>query len=72
MTGWYEVCCHQGKTHYRVFCRLDYDAKNRDKPLLVVIDGRSKPDGTVLSRSDYAEIKRLGDEYFAVNPRPIG
>jgi hypothetical protein len=72
MTGWYEVRCDQGKMHYRVFCRLDYEAKDRGKPLLVVFDGRSKPRRTVLSESDYDEIQQLGDEYFAVNPRPIG
>ncbi|MFF0528435.1 hypothetical protein ACFYT3_08590 [Nocardia amikacinitolerans] len=72
MTGWYEVRCDLGKTHYRVFCRLDYEAKNRSKPLLVIFDGRSKPRRTVLSTSDYEEIRQLGKEYFAANPRPIG
>jgi hypothetical protein len=28
---------------YRLFCRLDYDAKDRPKPLLVVICGLDKP-----------------------------
>ena len=28
---------------YRLFCRLDYDAKDRPKPLLVVIRGLDKP-----------------------------
>ena len=28
---------------YRLFCRLDYDAEDRPKPLLVVICGLDKP-----------------------------
>ncbi|MGN2635821.1 hypothetical protein ACTD5D_06435 [Nocardia takedensis] len=71
MTGWYEVRCDFGKAHHRVFCRLDYGAEGRPKPLLAVFDGRSKPLRTVLRSSDYAEIRELGAEYFATNPRSI-
>ncbi len=40
MTGWFEVRVNGPKRHhYRLFCRLDYDAKDRPKPLLVVICG---------------------------------
>ncbi|MFC9876436.1 hypothetical protein [Nocardia salmonicida] len=72
MTGWYELRCRHRNTHYRVFCRLDSDAIGRDKPLLVIFDGRSKPLRTAFSDSEYAEVRELGEEYFAVNPRPLG
>jgi hypothetical protein len=43
MTGWFEVRVDGPKRHhYRLFCRLDYDAKNSDRPLLVVIAGLDK------------------------------
>lgn len=72
MTGWFEVRVNGPKRHhYRLFCRLDYDAVNRDKPLLVVITGRDKPFRTELSASDYAAVRALGDEYLARNPRSI-
>ncbi|WP_218024651.1 hypothetical protein [Glutamicibacter uratoxydans] len=72
MVGWFEIRVDgPGRRHYRLFCRLDYDALEMTKPLLVVIDGRSKPFRTVLSESEYSQIRKLGDEYFANNPRHI-
>jgi len=55
--------------HYPLFCLLDYEAEGRDKPLLVVIDGRSKAFRTTLSDEDYAQVRALGTEYRARNPR---
>jgi Txe/YoeB family toxin of Txe-Axe toxin-antitoxin module len=70
MTGWYEVRVNGAhRHHYRLFCRLDYDAAGVSKPLLVVIAGKDKPFRTVLSPADYAEVRTLGDEYLARNPR---
>jgi hypothetical protein len=74
MTGWFEVRVDGPKRHhYRLFCRLDYEAKNtgRDKPLLVVVTGADKPFRTELGAADYAAVRALGDEYFARNPRAI-
>ncbi len=72
MTGWFEVRVDGPKRHhYRLFCRLDYDAEDSDRPLLVVITGLDKPFGTELSSADYAGVRRLGDEYFSRNPRSI-
>jgi hypothetical protein len=72
MTGWFEVRVDGPKRHhYRLFCRLDYDARNSDRPLLVVITGLDKPFRTELSRADYAGVRRLGDEYLSRNPRSI-
>ncbi|ORX14166.1 hypothetical protein [Mycobacterium szulgai] len=71
MTGWFEVRVDGSKPrmHYRLFCRLDYNAEGADRPLLVVIAGMSKPIRTVFSESDYSDIRDLGNEYFARNPR---
>jgi hypothetical protein len=72
MTGWYEVRLDgPGRHHYRLFCLLDYDAKGRDKPLLVVVTGLDKPFRTTFSNADYAAVKALGEEYRRRNPRSI-
>lgn len=72
MTGWFEVRVDGPKRHhYRLYCRLDYEAQRRPKPLLVVITGLDKPFRTELSRADYARVRRLGEEYLSRNPRSI-
>jgi hypothetical protein len=47
--------------HYRLFCRLDYDAEDQPKPLLVVICGPDKPFRTELSDADYRQVRDLGE-----------
>lgn len=70
MAGWFEVRVDGPKRHhYRLFCRLDYQATNVSKPLLVVVAGLDKPFRTVLSDADYAKVRRLGEEYLSRNPR---
>ncbi|RHW25481.1 hypothetical protein D0Z08_19305 [Nocardioides immobilis] len=72
MSGWFELRIDGPRRHhYRLFCLLDYDAKGEAKPLLAVIDGRDKPFRTVLSESDYAEVRVLGEEYRKGNPRSL-
>jgi hypothetical protein len=72
MTGWFEVRVDGPRRHhYRLFCRLDYDAKDRLKPLLVVICGLDKPFRTELSDADYRQVPALGDEYLRQNPRSL-
>lgn len=72
MTGWYEIRIDgPSRTHYRLFCLLDYDASGQDKPLLVVVDGRVKGFMTTLSDHDYAQIRALGDEYRRHEHRPL-
>ena len=72
MAGWFEIRVDGPKRHhYRLFCRLDYEAAGVEKPLLVVIDGRDKPFRTTLSAKDYADVRDLGDEYLGRNPRSI-
>lgn len=73
MTGWFEVRVDgtPRRTHYRLFCLLDYDALHGGTPLLAIIDGRSKPFRTTLSSRDYAAVRRLGDEYRSRQPRSV-
>jgi hypothetical protein len=73
MSGWFEVRVDgPSRHHYRLFCRLDYQAQGVDKPLLVVvIDGRDKPFRTVLADRDHRAIRALGEEHLARNPRCV-
>ncbi len=71
LTGWHEIRV-TGPIHYRVFCLLDLKAEGVGKPLLVLVDGRTKPSGTKLSPSEYAKIRDLGEDYKNQQPRPIG
>lgn len=61
----------KGRHHYRLYCLLDFDAKDVDKPLLVVVTGKDKPLRTTLSDADYRTVRRLGQEYLKRNPRSI-
>ena len=60
------------RTHYRLYCVLDYKAKDFDKPVLAIIDGRRKAFRTVLTANDYVAIKKYVDDYWSTNPRPVG
>ncbi len=72
MTGWFEVRVDGPRRHhYRLFCRLDYTAQGRGKPLLVIICGLSKPFRTQLSEADYRHVRDLGREYLDRNPRSL-
>lgn len=56
---------------YRLFCVLERDAAGLNGPSLVIITGKSKPVGKELSRADYAEVRRLADEYYSRTPRCV-
>jgi len=72
MTGWFEVRVDGPRRHhYRLFCLLDYDAKDQPKPLLVVVCGLDKPFQTELSGADYRRVRDLGEEYLRRNPRSL-
>jgi hypothetical protein len=76
MTGWFEIRVDGPKRrHYRLFCLLDYDAKDpsglRPQSLLAIITGLDKEFRTTLRDLDYAEVKKLGDEYWSRNPRSV-
>lgn len=65
MSGWYEVRVDGPKrTHYRLFCLLDYDHPLENKSLLVVITGMHKLFTTKFSDSDYEKVRLLGAEYL--------
>lgn len=72
MSGWFEVRVDGPKRyHYRLFCLLDYEASDHDRPLLVVVAGLAKPFKAALSLSDYARVRALGVEYRTRNPRSV-
>ncbi len=72
MTGWFEVRVDGPRRHhYRLFCRLDYEAYGRSKPLLVVVCGLSKSFRTQLSDADSRNVRELGREYLSRNPRSL-
>lgn len=78
MAGWFEVRVDgpkpaggKGRHHYRLYCLLDYEAKDAGKPLLVIVTGLGKPFRTRLSPADYAGVRKLGQEYLARNPRSV-
>jgi hypothetical protein len=73
MTGWHEVRVDGSKPrrHYRLFCRLDTEARERNRPILAVITGMSKAVRTTFSEAVYARVRELGDEYLSRNPRSV-
>jgi hypothetical protein len=78
MKGWFEVRVDgpkpeggKGRHHYRLYCLLDYEAKDVDKPLLVIITGLDKPFRTTMRDADYVRVRRLGEEYRSRNPRSV-
>lgn len=72
MTGWFQAKVDgPNRSHYRLFCRLDYEAQGLDKPLLVIITGLVKPFKTEFTALQYRKVRELGDEYLALNPRSI-
>jgi hypothetical protein len=72
MSGWFEVRVDGPKRrHYRLFCRLDYEAQAMSKPLLVIITGLDKPFRTTLTAANYAAVRNLGHEYLSRNPRSL-
>ena len=73
MAGYYEVRVDSKTTHYRLFCRLEREGGKvgLDGPSVIVVAGKTKPFRTVLSESDYAEVRTLGDEYLSRNPRSV-
>ena len=73
MAGFYEVRVDSKDMHYRLFCLVERDGARVGLmgPSVVVVAGRTKPFRTVLSASDYAEVKKLGSEYLARSPRSV-
>lgn len=71
MAGYYEIRVDGAKrVHYRLFCRLDREATGRG-PLLVILCGASKQFLTRFDSRVYKQVRSLGEEYLARNPRSI-
>jgi len=71
MSGIYEVRVDgpPNRTHYRLFCvldtkALDSDGEHRD-PLLVILDGASKPFKTEMPDKVYSAVRDLRTEYLS-------
>ena len=60
----HEARDRQGETLYRLF--VYWDKRQRT---LVLLDGRTKPNGTALDKSEYEEIERLADIVKAADPK---
>lgn len=75
LTGYFEARVTSrtpnGKSHYRLFCLLDYAAAGKTSPLIAVIDGATKPYRSTLPEMRYVEVRQLGDEYLSRNPRSL-
>lgn len=70
LAGIYEVRADgpPHRTHYRLFCVLDtkaVDSRGRaTAPLLVLLDGATKPFRTRMPDKVYARVRELREEYF--------
>lgn len=72
MRGYYEARTRgPDRRLYRLFCILERDAPGLSGPSIVVIGGLSKPNNSTFTATDYAEIRRLGDEYRRRSPRNV-
>jgi hypothetical protein len=74
MSGFFEVRVDgPQRHHYRLFCVLERDGADvgLDGPSIVIITGKDKPFRTVLSESDYRQVRSLGDEYRRRSPRCV-
>lgn len=74
MKGFHEIRIDgRNRHHYRLFCILERkgDEIGLGGPSIVLITGKDKPIGTKLSKADYADVRRLGEEYRSRAPRSI-
>jgi hypothetical protein len=73
MKGWFEARDRHGKWLSRLFCLLERDGAvvGLGGPSVVLITGLRKPNETAMSARDYAQVRKLGDEYRARTPRSV-
>jgi hypothetical protein len=74
MAGYFEVRVDGPRRHhYRLFCVLERDGADvgLEGPSIVIVTGKDKPFRTVLSESDYGQVRSLGDEYRRRSPRSV-
>jgi hypothetical protein len=72
MAGYYEARTRgpDGRL-YRLFCFLEQPRPGLSHPTVIVLGGMSKRRDAAFTASDYASIRRLGDEYRARTPRSV-
>jgi hypothetical protein len=72
MAGIYEIRVDgpPNRTHYRLFCLLDTNAQGQG-PLLVIIDGASKPFRTEMPQKVYDRVSALRGEYLKRSKRSL-
>jgi hypothetical protein len=72
MTGYYEVRVGgPSREQFRLFCLLERKRKGLPGPAIVVLTGMRKKFMTTFSGADYAEVRRLGEEFKASSPPAI-
>jgi hypothetical protein len=74
MAGYFEVRVDgRDRRHFRLFCVLERDGARLGLggPSIVVITGMEKPFQTTFSERDYAQVRHLGEEYGAREPRSV-
>lgn len=74
MKGYFEVRVGgEDREHFRLFCLLDRNGADvgLGGPSLVIVAGARKKFRTTLSKSDYAKIRRLGEEFQSRRPRSV-
>lgn len=74
MAGYYEVRVDgPQRRHYRLFCLLEREGAGvgLGGPSLVMLTGMDKPFRSTFSDEDYANVRRLGNEYARRNPRSV-
>jgi hypothetical protein len=78
MTGYFEVrATGPGREQFRLFCVLEnaddkeLAARGLPGPAIAVIDGRRKPNATLFTDGEYADVRVAGDDYAGARPRRI-
>ena len=67
MGGYHEARDQLGETNYRLFCRFDRAAAEVEElrsPVLVILDGASKPDRNPMANTVYERVQQLWARYF--------
>ena len=59
------------RRHVRLFCYLDHVAPGLQSPLIVIIDGRTKPLRQVLPEAEYSAVRKLALAYRSSAPRRV-
>ena len=71
LSGWFEVRMKHQKTLYRLFCLQDRRASGLPRPALVMVTGGNKPSESAFSKVFYRNVRALGEEYLASDPRTV-